>query len=65
MDGCFWTMTPNHYNNGITVFRECTGVLNFSPTFGLTRGVRPVINLKDDVQLFGNGTKEDPYRVIN
>ena len=65
MDGCFWTMTPNHYNNGITVFRECTGVLNFSPTFGLTRGVRPVINLKADVQFLGDGTKENPYQVIN
>ena len=64
-DTCYWTMTPNHYNGGITVFRECSGVLNFSPTSGLTRGVRPVINLKSDTEFMGNGTKENPYTIIN
>ena len=28
-------------------------------------GVRPVINLKKDVILSGNGTRENPYRIVN
>ena len=64
-DLCYWTMTPNHYNNGVTVFRECSGVLNFSPTSTLTRDIRPVINLKADIMLEGSGTSSNPYRIVD
>ena len=64
----YWTMSPYSVDSyGIAyVFRvNSNGNLNYSnviSTLG-ARGVRPVINLKADVQLTGIGTTDAPYRV--
>ena len=63
----YWTMSPFGYNNGaINWYLHNSGGLE--PSTGLNRvsnvyGVRPVINLKADVQLTGSGTTTDPYKV--
>ena len=45
----YWTMSPSNFN-----------------TDSVTRaiGVRPVINLRADVQITGSGTTTDPYKVV-
>ena len=57
----FWTLTP--YNSSL-VRRICSdgSEEDFSTTGAA--GIRPSINLKDDVHIIdGEGTKEDPYRL--
>lgn len=64
----YYTMSPYNFyigNNfcGIYVVNGVGG-LNTVSAHGSQR-VRPVINLKKDVMLSGDGTKENPYRVVN
>ncbi len=62
----YWTMSPCGSVNAIA------SVFFVSPFQGLlakyrvdySRGVRPVINLKEDVTLSGNGTTTSPYEVV-
>ena len=61
----FWTMTADRFykNDMARVFIE-----HFETTLGnyetkVAAGVRPVINLKANVTLTGNGTKDNPYIV--
>ena len=63
----YWTMTPYYYNNmggdGARIFLIASNG-NLSDTnnwVNNSRGVRPVINLKSDVQLTGSGTTTDPF----
>lgn len=63
--GCYWTMTPNHYTDASTVFRLCAGILNFSTTYGQQRQVIPVINLKAKTEIIGDGTENNPYKIVN
>ena len=58
----YWTMSPSNFNmNGNA------SIYSLSPSGNLygTRidGVRPVINLRADVTLTGNGTSSNPYTV--
>ena len=61
----YWTMTPVSYTEQIAkTFVSGTGAdLNSTNLVGASWGVRPVINLKADVQLTGSGTTTDPYVV--
>ena len=66
----YWTMTP------VGGYVSFGGTVWFSPVFVVNKpgiiddantissiGVRPVINLKADVTITGNGTKDNPYRI--
>ena len=66
----FWTMTPaggyNPFGNTVwysnVFFVYASGNLDdgTSPT---TSGLRPVINIRNDVTISGSGTKDDPYTI--
>ena len=62
----YWTLTPYMVGSGgyASVFRvDNTGaLLNDTPNYSL--GVRPVINLRSDIELTGTGTITDPYIVV-
>ena len=67
----YWTMTPTRYNgypnnnDQATVFRVGTnGELYSSSANWYGSGVRPVINLRANVQLTGSGTTSDPFKVV-
>ena len=56
-------MSPYNYNGGAVVFRvDSDGSLN-NYGVNITRGVRPVINLKADVSFTGEGTVDSPYEI--
>ena len=61
------TMSPSHFGNGtayVFIVRN-DGILynGYAVTFTY-QGVRPVINLRADVQLTGSGTTSDPFKVV-
>ena len=64
----YWTMTPHFYlssNSGSLFGITSTGIFDvFSPDT-ISVGVRPVINLRSDVELTGTGTSTDPYVVVS
>ena len=63
----YWTMSPGYYDStGAYVF-----IVNSNGNLYLNdgnvsnvNGVRPVINLRSNVQLTGSGTTSDPYVVV-
>ena len=66
----FWTMTPaGGYNpfgparwRSIVFYVNTSGRIDdLGTTF--TFGLRPVINLKSDINVIGSGTIDDPYRI--
>ena len=61
----YWTMSPYYYTSSgyaLVFYVNSTG--NFGPAgVSSSYGVRPVINLRADVQLSGTGTSTDPYTV--
>lgn len=58
----WWTMTPATYENAATVFTlHTTKLLPTIPDTMNEMGVRPVINLKADTIVEGNGTENTPY----
>ena len=63
----YWTMSPYYFNATIGYARvfyvRGAGHLN-NADVNSTFGVRPVINLRADVQLSGSGTSSDPYVVV-
>jgi len=64
----YWTMTPYWYLVGrisppFTFDVKTEGYLGASGV-GYEHGVRPVINLRSDVELTGTGTMSDPYVVV-
>lgn len=60
----YWTMTPYWYNNNLAqLFGVYSGGYLAAPHVVSAWGVRPVINLKGDIQLIGSGTSVDPYRI--
>ena len=67
----YWTMSPYRYNNNAYVFLVYNdGSLGAGPTLlgqfvNGSFGVRPVINLRADVQLTGSGTTSDPFVVVS
>ena len=61
----YWTMSPYYFfsTGSAHVFRVYSdGNLNSNFVNG-TRGVRPVINLKADITITGEGTSSNPYKV--
>ena len=60
----YWTMSPCYYPNAFVFGVSSTGDLYLgSGRVDNSRGVRPVINLRADVQLTGSGTTSDPFKV--
>ena len=61
----YWTMSPRSFDNGsaIVFVVWSNGRLSTGNVDNTNVGVRPVINLKSDLKLLGNGTKENPYRI--
>ena len=62
-------MTPSHYNPDAlnTNIMNCIGVQNTGKmvSIGIEQefGIRPVINLRGDLELEGNGTIANPYKI--
>ena len=59
----YWTMSPSNFVGGSAVVFGMyrSGSLDF-PGADSIRGVRPVVNLRADVQISsGNGTSSNPY----
>ena len=63
-----FTMTPANVNtdNAASVIYtiEEENFVGLVRTYGSTYWARPVINLKADIQLTGNGTTESPYMIV-
>ena len=60
----FWTITS--YFSGVPTYGFAvnpSGRLGDYQVFG-DYGVRPVINIRSDVQLSGTGTADDPYKIV-
>ena len=59
----YWTMTPSYFGSIANVF-FITDEGHIGHWFvNVSYGVRPVINIRSDVQLIGTGTTTDPYRL--
>ena len=60
----YWTMSPRRFYGSYAsvFFVNSDGNLD-SNNVGSTTGVRPVINLKADVEFTGSGTTDDPFTV--
>ena len=60
-----WTMTPfqAHEGGAIVVNLYSTGLLGIPYVVNLY-GIRPVINLKADTIIYGDGTKDNPYKLV-
>ena len=65
----YWTMTPSYWNVNIgavdVICLESTGVIATHQLTNSSPGLRPVINLKKDIMLSGEGTIENPYRIVS
>ena len=64
----YWTMSPyNFYSSGgaLVFYVQSSGSLSIIYNDGVDgkHGVRPVINLKADVTITGEGTSSNPYKV--
>ena len=66
----YWTMSPSYFDSAgpagyAYVFRVYSdGSLNLDGNYvSYTYGVRPVINLKADITITGEGTSSNPYKV--
>ena len=63
----YWTMSPSYFaaaNSYAYVFAVYSNSYLSWLNVRIAYGVRPVINLKTDVQLSGSGTSTDPYTVV-
>ena len=65
----YWTMSPSDYSNVAHVFfvNSSGGLQDSYGGDGVswsTPDIRPVINLRSDVQLTGSGTTSDPFKVV-
>ena len=62
----YWTMSPNRFFSGGTaiVFHVYSNGDISSSYVNTADGVRPVINLRADVQLTGTGSQNDPFVVV-
>jgi len=62
----YWTSAPNHWISSVSDAYVSTvdgGYLYYDYVYS-ELGVRPVINLKADVEFTGNGTIDDPYKIV-
>ena len=62
----YWTMSPYYFyeNNSAEVFLVLSSGNVGNGYVGFSYGIRPVINLRSDVNLTGTGTSTDPYVVV-
>ena len=62
----YWTMSPYYYSGNALVFYVYSdGHLNSDSLISWpVPGVRPVINLRADVSLTGEGTSTNPFKVV-
>ena len=62
----YWTMSPTNFDGGFAyVFPVWSdGSLYDYGYVAHSFGVRPVINLRADVELTGSGTSDDPFKVV-
>ena len=61
-DITYWTMTPYTYFNLFLVSEDGRRSQNSLSTADI--GVRPVVNLRSDIEIIGSGTSSDPYVVV-
>ena len=62
----YWTMSPCSFNGSLAyvfVVRS-DGDFSGSSVNSTSHNVRPVINIRSDVQLTGEGTTTDPFKVV-
>ena len=67
----YWTMTPRYFEVITSLYAgypavfivDSTGYFSYRDDLRTEEGIRPVINLKADVELTGMGTASDPYVV--
>ena len=61
----YWTMSPYYFDFGYALVFNVysSGDLGYDWVYG-TNGVRPVINLRADVQITGSGTTSGPFAVV-
>ena len=62
-DNSYWTMSPDHFSSSYAYMLLTGSSIGFSST-SYTAGVRPVINIRADVQITGSGTSTDPFIVV-
>ena len=60
----FWTMSPAFFDGGAYVFYVYSDGNLYYGRVDMSFGVRPVINLRVDVQVTGSGTTSDPFKVV-
>ena len=61
----YWTMSPYGFlGSSASVFYVFLGGSLGTPNVNSADGVRPVINLRADVQLTGTGSQNDPFVVV-
>lgn len=62
-DNSYWTMSPYRFSSSYAYMLLTGSSIGFSST-SYTTGVRPVINIRADVQITGSGTSIDPFIVV-
>ena len=62
----YWTMTPysSYTSSSSSVFIVYSNGGGGNEAVNKTNGVRPVINIRADVEITGSGTTTDPFRVV-
>lgn len=64
----YWTMSPSYINSSGTALMftlNSDGIFDSGySAYWSAPGVRPVINLRSDVRIEGEGTSTDPYQVV-
>ena len=61
----YWTMSPRNFNGtSASVFVvNVNGNLDWNSVYN-SIGVRPVINIRSDVEITGTGSQNDPFKVV-
>ena len=63
----YWTISPYNYTNSNG---NCVAIIYIGGNIGMymiinnDAGIRPVINLRSDVEITGSGTTSDPFKVV-
>ena len=61
----YWTMSPCYFNGSYAyVFRVFSSGSLGNWVVDIAYGVRPVINIRADIQLTGTGSQNDPFAVV-
>lgn len=61
----YWTMSPfNYYSYACVFIMNIDGALSSSIVFSTSHGIRPVINIRSNVELTGTGSQNNPFAVV-